>query len=85
MCLAIPGRIVDVQPGNDMAMVDVAGVIRPINIGMLDGPFAVGDYVVMHSGFALERMSPEEAHAALEMLAEDPYGSSPLDSSTGRT
>jgi hydrogenase expression/formation protein HypC len=59
MCLGLPGRIVEIQPGGDVARVDVAGVLREINIALLDGPFVPGDYLLIHSGFALERMSPD--------------------------
>lgn len=72
MCLGLPGRVVDVTPGSDLARVDVAGVVRDIDLGMLDGPFAPGDYVLIHSGFALERMTTEEARTALDLLARGP-------------
>ncbi len=72
MCLGLPGRIVEVQPGGDVARVDVAGVLREINIALLDGPFVPGDYLLIHSGFALERMSPDEARDALDVFAEGP-------------
>ena len=42
MCLGIPGRIVEVLDGGDVALVDVAGVVREINLGILDGPFEPG-------------------------------------------
>jgi hydrogenase expression/formation protein HypC len=72
MCLGLPGRIVEVQPGGDVARVDVAGVLREINIALLDGPFVPGDYLLIHSGFAVERMSPDEARDALDVFAEGP-------------
>ena len=65
MCLGLPGRVVELVPGSDLARVDVAGVVRDINLELLDGPFAPGDYILVHSGFALERMSADEAHDAL--------------------
>jgi hydrogenase expression/formation protein HypC len=70
MCLGIPGRIVDVEAGNDLARVDVAGVVREINMGLLDGPFVPGEYILIHSGFALERMSAEQARDALQVFAD---------------
>jgi hydrogenase expression/formation protein HypC len=72
MCLGLPGRIVEIPPGGDVARVEVAGVLRDIDIGLLDGPFVPGDYILIHSGFALERMSPDEARDALDVFAEDP-------------
>jgi hydrogenase expression/formation protein HypC len=70
MCLGIPGRIVDVEAGNDLARVEVAGVIREINLALLDGPWAPGDHILIHSGFALERMTSDEARDALAVFAD---------------
>ncbi len=72
MCLAIPGQIVDiVDVDNRLAKVDVAGVQRNINIGLLDedGDGAgVGDWVLIHVGFALSKVDEEEAIATRKML-----------------
>ena len=72
MCLAIPGRIVDViDEANRLATVDVAGVQRTINIGLLDEDGAGvgrGDWVLIHVGFALSQVDEEEAHATLKLL-----------------
>ena len=72
MCLAIPGQIVEtVDPVNRLAKVDVAGVQRTINIGLLDedglgvGP---GDWVLIHVGFAMSRVDEEEAVATRRQL-----------------
>lgn len=70
MCLGIPGRVVEVSPGSDVARVDVAGVVRDINLEFLDGPFVPGDFILIHSGFALERMSADEAKDALDVFAD---------------
>jgi hydrogenase expression/formation protein HypC len=70
MCLGIPGRIVEASPGSDYAMVDVAGVVREINLALLDGPFVPGEYILIHSGFALERMTEQEALDALNVFAD---------------
>jgi len=72
MCLAIPGQIVEVvDEVNRLAKVDVAGVRRTVNIGLLDdGPDALrtGDWVLIHVGFALSKVDEEEAVATLKML-----------------
>ena len=73
MCLAIPGQIVDVvDEPNRLARVDVAGVRRTVNIGLLDedagGGAVPGDWVLIHVGFALSKVDEEEAHATLELL-----------------
>lgn len=81
MCLGLPGRIVEIQPGGEVARVDVAGVLRDINIALLDGPFVPGDYLLIHSGFAVERMSPDAARDALDVFAEGagPAGGTPAE------
>jgi hydrogenase expression/formation protein HypC len=72
MCLAIPGLVVEmVDEGNRLARVDVAGVRRTVNIGLLDSderPAEVGDWVLIHVGFAISRVDEEEAAATLALL-----------------
>ena len=73
MCLAIPGRIIEVvDVGNRLARVDVAGVQRNVNIGLLDadedGGVGPGDWVLIHVGFALSQVDEEEAQATLKLL-----------------
>ena len=73
MCLAIPGQIVEVVDElNRLARVDVAGVRRTVNIGLLDadddGGAGPGDWVLIHVGFALSKVDEEEAHATLALL-----------------
>ena len=74
MCLAIPGRITAVvDEENRLARVNVAGVERTINVGLLDGALGgveVGDWVLVHVGFALSRIDEEEAAATLRLLQE---------------
>lgn len=70
MCLGIPGRIVSTTAGLDLAQVEVAGVVREISLALLDGPWAAGDYILIHSGFALERMTADEARDALAVFAD---------------
>ena len=68
MCLAIPGRILEiVDVPNRLAKVDVAGVRRTVNIGLLDDA-DVGDFVLIHVGFALSKVDEEEAEATLSLL-----------------
>ncbi len=72
MCLAIPGKIVEiVDAANQIAKVDVAGVKRNINIGMLEADDThVGDYVLVHVGFAMTKIDAHEAEETLRMLHE---------------
>jgi hydrogenase expression/formation protein HypC len=71
VCLAIPGRIVEiVDELNRLAKVDVAGVRRTVSIGLLDGedPAEPGDWVLIHVGFAISKIDEEEARATRELL-----------------
>ena len=71
MCLAIPGRIIEVvDESNRLAQVDVAGVRRNVNIGLFDGDDAIrpGDWVLIHVGFAISKIDEEEARATRELL-----------------
>lgn len=72
MCLAIPGKIIEiVDPENHIAKVEVGGVRRNINTGMLDeAETQVGNYVLIHVGFAMSRIDEHEAHETLRILEE---------------
>lgn len=72
MCLAIPGKIVEITDvENSIAKVEVGGVRRSVNIGMLDKDDAkVGDYVLIHVGFAMSKVDEKEAEETLRMLQE---------------
>jgi hydrogenase expression/formation protein HypC len=68
MCLAIPGQIVEVLPG-DFATVDVLGVRRNINIALLETVGVhPGDWVLIHVGFAMTKMGEREARETLDLL-----------------
>jgi hydrogenase expression/formation protein HypC len=70
MCLAIPGQIVEiVDEGNHLARVDVAGVRRNVNVGLLDD-VEPGDWVLIHVGFALSRIDEAEAAATYALLEQ---------------
>ncbi|HEX4466876.1 MAG TPA: HypC/HybG/HupF family hydrogenase formation chaperone [Solirubrobacteraceae bacterium] len=72
MCLAIPGQVVEiVDEVHRLAMVDVAGVRRTVNIGLLDvdgDGVAPGDWVLIHVGFAISQVDEEEARATRSLL-----------------
>lgn len=72
MCLGIPGRIVEILSDDfQLATVEVAGVRRAVHIGLLaDEGVRVGDWVLVHVGFALNRLDEAEAEAALRFLQE---------------
>ncbi len=68
MCLAIPARVTKLLDGN-MAVADVGGVGRTISLALVDN-VTVGDYVIVHVGYALSRLDPEEAAKTLALFAE---------------
>jgi hydrogenase assembly chaperone HypC/HupF len=73
MCLGIPGRVVAMVPGygDQLALVEVEGATRKVNIGLLDEPPAPGQWVLLHMGFAVETTDgagAEQAMTGLEMM-----------------
>ncbi len=79
MCLGIPGQIVElVDPHHHIAKAEVSGVRRNVNVGLLatgDDAVGVGDWVLIHVGFALSKIDEEEARATHEFLKRlgEPY------------
>ncbi|HET6861943.1 MAG TPA: HypC/HybG/HupF family hydrogenase formation chaperone [Pyrinomonadaceae bacterium] len=72
MCLAIPGKIIEiVDEENRIAKVEVGGVKRNVNIGMLsEDETHIGDYVLIHVGFAMSKVDEHEAQETLRLLQE---------------
>lgn len=68
MCLAIPARVVE-MPDPETAVVDLGGVKKTISLALVED-VAVGDYVIVHVGFALNKLNPEEAEKTLALFAE---------------
>jgi len=70
MCLGIPGQLREISEANrHLARVDVSGVTRVVNIGLLeDEPLVPGDWVLIHVGFAMSKIDEEEAELALAAL-----------------
>ena len=71
MCLAIPGRIVErVQGDPRFALIEVSGVRRVVNVDLLEGePLDIGDWVLIHVGFAMTRISEAAVAEQLRVLA----------------
>ena len=79
MCLAVPGRVVEIDSQDDLlrsARVDFGGVVREASLAYLPEA-VVGDYVLVHAGFAISRLDEEEARATLLLLAELEPGPEP--------
>jgi len=70
VCLAVPGQILDVvDEANHLAKVEIAGVQRNVNIGLLDS-VRPGDWVLIHVGFAISQVDEEEATATRRLLEQ---------------
>jgi len=72
MCLAIPVRVVELL-GESTARVDLDGIRKEISLALVDG-VQVGDYVIVHVGYALARLDPDEAERTLALFAAAPLG-----------
>ena len=75
MCLGIPGRIgAVIDPAEALAMVEIAGVRRPVNVSFIldDRPAesCIGEWVLVHVGFAMSRIDADEAARTLALLTE---------------
>jgi hydrogenase expression/formation protein HypC len=68
MCLAIPARVIEIDDA-DTALIDVGGVRKRISLSLVED-VVPGDYVIVHVGFALARLDPEEAERTLALFAE---------------
>lgn len=68
MCLAIPARV-EQKLDNDMAIVEMGGVRKEVSLALVDG-VEEGDYVIVHVGYALNRLDPEEAEKTLALFAQ---------------
>jgi hydrogenase expression/formation protein HypC len=71
MCLALPVKVIEVGygPAGDMGLVDLGGVKKEISLALLDD-VQVGDYVILHAGYALSILDPEEAERTLALFAD---------------
>lgn len=68
MCLALPVRVVDLV-GSEDAVVDLGGIRKQISLALVDD-VAVGDYVILHVGYALTKLDPDEAEKTLALFRE---------------
>lgn len=82
MCLGLAARVVaPVAEHPDLAVVDIAGVQRTVNVGLLDEPAAPGDWLLVHMGFALNPIPAEDLAdvlASLGLIAEEREAYSPM-------
>ena len=69
MCLAVPAKVLELRDDN-MALVDISGTQREISLMVLDGDAEPGDFVLIHVGYAIEKIDEEEAARTLAMFEE---------------
>lgn len=69
MCIAFPGRILSIDQDN-FAVIDISGTRREVSLDIVDEPVAVGDYVICHAGYAIQRIDEEVAQEKLAFLKE---------------
>ena len=81
MCLAIPAKVISIEP-DDMAVVTVENVRKRISTALLD-QVATGDYLLVHVGYALHKLSEEEAAHTLSLMAEAGILQDELDEISG--
>ena len=67
MCLALPARVVELR-SDDLGVIDLGGVRKEISLALVEN-VAVGDYVIVHVGYALQKLDPDEAEKTLELFA----------------
>jgi len=68
MCLALPARVVEIKE-DGTATVSLGGLRKSVSLALVDG-VTIGDYVVVHTGYALSRLDPDEAERTLALLRE---------------
>ncbi len=69
MCLALPAQVVVIDENTDMAMVALGEVRKEVSLALVED-VAIGDFVLIHVGYALNKVSPEEAERTLQLFAE---------------
>lgn len=77
MCLAMPARIVEIMQEGAQAKVSLGGVLKDISLALVE-EVQVGDYVLLHVGYALNKLSEDEAHKTLALFAEAGLAGQPL-------
>ena len=67
MCLAVPMKLIEID--GDVGRAELGGVVRDVRLDLLEDA-KVGDYVIIHAGFAIQQLDQEEAHRTLALLSE---------------
>ena len=75
MCLGAPGKVVEIE--GTTALVDLFGVRRRVALDIVDDEVTVGDFVLVHVGFAIRRIHPDDLEETLAFFAEMAHGADP--------
>lgn len=67
MCLSIPSKVTHIDEVNNLATVDTMGVVRKASLDFVDQPIVVGDYVLLHIGFVMNKIDEEDAMESLKL------------------
>jgi len=70
MCLSIPSKVTAIETESNIATVDTMGVERKVSLDLLGDPVAIGDYVLIHVGFAMNKIDEEDALESLKVYRE---------------
>ena len=70
MCLSIPSKVIEIDEENNIATVDTMGVERKASLDLIDQPVLIGDYVLIHIGFAMNKIDEEDALISLGIYKE---------------
>lgn len=70
MCLAVPMEIMDINTELNVADVEIGGIKRQVRLDIIDSPPEVGDFVIVHAGFALRRLDREDALETIKLFQE---------------
>ncbi len=70
MCLSIPSKITKIDKETNLAVVDTMGVFREVSLDLIDEDVKIGDYVLIHIGFAMNKIDEDSAKESLEIYRE---------------
>ena len=68
MCIGFPAKVFEIK--DNMAKVEIEGTVKTVSLDLLGNEVAIGDYVISHAGFAIQRIDEEAAQERLELLRE---------------
>ena len=70
MCIAFPAKVLKIEKKTNMALVEIEGTVKQVSLELIDTDISVGDYVISHAGFAIQKVNDEAARESLDLLKE---------------